>query len=194
MIVIVKGEQNLLEGIFKLRYEVYVNEKRWVRDSGNQMERDNYDGYAGYIAALRQDEISGAPSVIATARFIPLEKKVMLDEEFRDLVPGVALIREEAIEITRIAIDKKYRNQHLDLLIYQKLIQWSFENNINHWYFVVEPKYLRYLNRFGIMAIQIGEEKVFEDGVKAIAAYINLKYVLEFLKLNNNRLYKIVAA
>jgi N-acyl-L-homoserine lactone synthetase len=193
VVTIVHGEQNLLMGIFRLRYEVYVKEKRWARDFGNQMERDNYDEYAGYIA-LTQDDISGGGTVVATARFISLEKKVMLDEEFHELVADVDLIREGAIEITRIAIDKKYRNQHLDMRVYQKLIQWSLENQINHWYFVVEPKYLRYLNRCGIMAVQIGTEKVFADGVKAIAAYIDLKQVLQFLKSYNYRLYQIVAA
>jgi N-acyl-L-homoserine lactone synthetase len=68
-------------------------------------------------------------------------KKMMLDDEFKELAEGTELVRENTIEVTRIAIDRKYRNKRLDRLIYRELIQWSHENNINHWYFVVEPKY-----------------------------------------------------
>jgi N-acyl-L-homoserine lactone synthetase len=191
--VISTEDQNVMEGIFGLRHNVYVNEKGWAPDSGNQIERDHYDEYAGYIAVLKQNETSGADEVIATARFISLEKKVMLDDEFKELVEGAELVRENAIEITRIAIDKKYRNKRLDILIYRELIQWSSENNVRHWYFVVEPKYLHYLNHFGITAVQIGKPKIFPDGVEAMAVYIDLKHVLEVLKSKNNRFYNDVA-
>jgi N-acyl-L-homoserine lactone synthetase len=191
--VVTKEDQNVLESIFGLRHDVYVNEKGWAPDSGNQMERDHYDDYAGYIAVLKQNEASGAEEVIATARFISLEKKVMLDDDFKELIVDTELLRESAIEITRIAIDQKYRNKRLDILIYRELIQWSSENNVHHWYFVVEPKYLHYLNHFGIMAVPIGKPKIFSDGVEAMAVYIDLKHVLEVLKSKNNRLYNDVA-
>ena len=110
------------------------------------MEQDSYDTYAKYVAVLKQNETTGVEELIATARFISLGNKVMLDDDFSELVEGVKLTRQNAIEITRIAIAGKYRNQRLDLLIYQQLIQWSYENNIRYWYFVVEPKYLIYLS------------------------------------------------
>jgi len=193
--VITKQDQNVLENIFRLRYSVYVIEKGWAPDAGNLMEQDNYDEQAGYIAVLQKGEVPGvAEEVIATARFISLQNKIMLDEEFHELVAGVDLIREGAIEITRIAIDNRFRHQHLDIQIYQKLVQWSIENNIQYWYFVVEKKYLRYLNRLGIKAVRIGKAKTFPDGVTAIAAYIDLKWVLEVLQSENNQLYlKVVA-
>ena len=123
--VVSKEELRVLDGIFRLRYNVFVVEKGWALDFGNQMERDDYDEYAGYIAVVKQNETTGTDEVIGAARFITLENKAMLDGEFKEMAEEVKLIREGAIEFTSIAIDQKYRHQHLEQLIYQKLIYWS---------------------------------------------------------------------
>lgn len=46
------------------------------------MEQDSYDTYAKYVAVLKQNETTGVEELIATARFISLGNKVMLDDDF----------------------------------------------------------------------------------------------------------------
>ncbi|HBE77523.1 MAG TPA: hypothetical protein DDW65_07030 [Firmicutes bacterium] len=185
-------EQETMEGIYRLRNEIYAKEKGWAPDLSTGMEKDSYDNEnSRYVAVSIPDE-SGKAMVIGCQRIIPLQFPIMLDKDFRELIPGIELTRESAIEVTRIAIDKKFRRQHADLLIYREVVKWSKENNIIHWYFVVEPKYLHYLNWLGIEAVQIGKEKVFPDGVKTIAVYIDLPRALEKLKVNNPEVHQFV--
>ena len=185
-------EQETMEGIYRLRNAVYAKEKGWAPDQDTGMEQDNYDNENSRYAAVSITDEAGKASVIGCQRIIPLRFPIMLDNEFRDLIPGIELIRGSAIEVTRIAIDKKFRRQCADLFIYREVVKWSKENNIIHWYFVTEPKYLHYLNRLGIEAVQIGVAKVFPDGVEAIAVYIDLPLVLERLKANKPELYQFI--
>jgi N-acyl-L-homoserine lactone synthetase len=185
-------EQETMEGIYQLRDRVYSKEKKWASDLGTGMEKDSFDNENSRYVAVTITEDSGPPRVIGCQRIIPLQFPIMLDKDFRDLIPGMELTRKSAIEINRIAIDKRFRRQCADLLIYREVVKWSRENNIIHWYFVVEPKYLHYLNWLGIEAVQIGKEHVFPDGVKVIAAYIDLPLVLEKLKVNNPEIHQFV--
>lgn len=185
-------EQETMEGIYRLRSKVYTKEKGWAPDQDTGMEKDIYDNEnSRYVAVSIPDE-SGKPRIIGCQRIIPLQFPIMLDKDFRDLIPGLELTRESAIEVTRIAIDKKFRHKCIDRFIYREVVRWSRENNIIHWFFVIEPKYLHYLNWLKIEAVQIGEAKVYPDGVEAIAVYIDLPLVLEKLKANNPELHQFV--
>ena len=181
-----------MEGIYRLRNRVYAKEKGWAPDQSTGMEQDHYDNQNSIYVAVSAPVEDGAERVMGCLRAIPLSFKVMLDDEFRSLIPGGTLIRESAIEITRIAVDKEYRRKGIDLYIYRELVRWSRENNIIHWYFAVEPKYLLCLNRLGIEAVNIGEKFIFPDGVEVLAGYIDLPKVLEKLAINNPKLYRFI--
>lgn len=181
-----------MEGIYRLRYLVYSLEKGWAPAQDTGMEIDSYDNENSIYVAVTIAEESGKARVIGCQRAIPLQFKVMLDDEFKDLVAGVPLNRESAIEITRLTIAKEFRRYNIDFIIYRGLVKWSRDNGIVHWYLVMEPKYLKFLNRLGIEAVQIGKEKTFDDGVTAIAVYIDLPRVLERQKTNNPKLHRFI--
>lgn len=181
-------EKTHLDEIYKLRYRVFVQEKRWRKETVSKMESDDYDMDCTFIT-LYMSDCSGNETLIGVTRVIPLTNDVMLDRDFAELVPNVVLDRESGLEITRFAIDKEFRHYHLDIEIYKRLFLWTKENNIKNWYFVVEPKYLKYLKRLKIAARQIGVTKVFDDGVMAIAVHMNIKEVMEKLEIENKELY-----
>ncbi len=179
-----------LKEIYKLRYEVFVEEKNWIDKAvcTTRMEVDTYDQNCTYITLNTLDE-NGEEKLIGISRVIPLTNTIMLDKDFKELVENVKLKRETSLEITRLTIARDYRHLHLDVELYKNLFKWSGEKQIDDWYFVVEPKYLKYLNRLGIEARQIGANKVFPDGVEAIAVHLNLPEVMIKLKKRNEELY-----
>jgi len=97
--------RELLAGVFRLRYDVFVKEKHWDIKSYNGLEFDQFDTeHTIYLAEL---DDNGA--VIATVRMNPTDKPTLFSEVFADMCHGGPPNCPTTWELTRGAIAKNVR-------------------------------------------------------------------------------------
>lgn len=94
-----------LEGFFKARYKIYVEEKGWMPENAEKMERDQFDTPAAFYMIGVQDG-----RVIAGSRFLPTHRPHLLSEVFPNLVdPARELRGPQIAEWTRGFILSEFR-------------------------------------------------------------------------------------
>lgn len=112
-------EALILEEIYRLRYQVYVNEWGFERpeDHPTGLERDEFDAHSKHFYVYG----SGRQQVVGTARIIldagkpfPIEKHFAID------TACATISREKIAEISRLAISKDYRRRAIDRVIFSK--------------------------------------------------------------------------
>jgi acyl-homoserine lactone synthase len=97
--------RELLAGMFRLRYDVFIKEKRWDIKSYNGLEFDQFDTEETiYLVELDDD---GA--VVATVRMNPTDKPTLFSEVFADMCHGGPPKCPHTWELTRGAIAKNVR-------------------------------------------------------------------------------------
>ncbi|WP_329083332.1 MULTISPECIES: acyl-homoserine-lactone synthase [unclassified Streptosporangium] len=91
----------LLDGMFRLRHEVFYERLRWDVDSVHGMERDFYDDCDPvYVISYRVD----CQEVTGCCRLLPTDGRYMLPEVFSETLRGGAAPRDPAIwELSRLA-------------------------------------------------------------------------------------------
>ncbi len=114
------GQQaHILEAIYRLRYQVYVNEWGFERpeDHPSGMEKDAYDDNSRHFYACRGE----GGEIIGTARIIldcglpfPIERHFTLDAAHQ------AIPRSRLAEISRLAISKDFRRRAIDQVIFSQ--------------------------------------------------------------------------
>jgi N-acyl amino acid synthase of PEP-CTERM/exosortase system len=114
------GQQaHILEAIYRLRYQVYVNEWGFERpeDHPSGLEKDGYDDNSRHFYASRGE----GGEIIGTARIIldcglpfPIERHFTLDAAHQ------AIPRSRLAEISRLAISKDFRRRAIDQVIFSR--------------------------------------------------------------------------
>ncbi|MBW1963009.1 MAG: PEP-CTERM/exosortase system-associated acyltransferase [Deltaproteobacteria bacterium] len=103
----------LLNAIFRLRYEIYVNEFGFEKpeDHPGGLERDPYDPYALHFAATdTEGQVIGTIRMILNSeKGFPIEHAARLN--FNGFKPPP---RDRTAEISRLAVSKKYRRRQED--------------------------------------------------------------------------------
>jgi N-acyl amino acid synthase of PEP-CTERM/exosortase system len=97
----------LLEEVFRLRYQVYCRERHFINadDHLKGCEQDEFDAYAVHFGAFEAGELVGAVRLIApTCERFPVEIRCP------DLKWG-AYRRYDCAEISRLTISKEYRRR-----------------------------------------------------------------------------------
>lgn len=111
------GNQELLDSIYRLRYQVYVNEWGFeeAKDHPDGTETDAYDTSSVHFYA----HYDGQDDVIGTIRLIvnsdlgfPIGKEFSISE-LPEIVP-----RDKIAEISRLAVSKNYRRRAIDRAIF----------------------------------------------------------------------------
>jgi N-acyl amino acid synthase of PEP-CTERM/exosortase system len=108
---------HILEAVYRLRYQVYVNEWGFEspEDHPGGLEKDDYDEHSRHFYAYTGAE----DNVIGTARIILGSKGVFpIEHHFNvcDFPPGTA--RHQIAEISRLAISKEFRRREIDQVIF----------------------------------------------------------------------------
>lgn len=112
-------QSHLLEAIYRLRYQVYVNEWGFERpeDHPSGMESDEYDVHSKHFYASSGEEAN----VIGTARIIlgsdrpfPIFRNFSIDETYK------CFPCDRIAEISRLAISKDYRRRAIDRVIFSR--------------------------------------------------------------------------
>jgi N-acyl amino acid synthase of PEP-CTERM/exosortase system len=108
-----------LRAIWQLRYQVYVNEWAFERpeDHASGLERDEYDQYSIHLYACdrhSQEMIGAARIILGSERSLPIERLF----DISPFPQGVQ--REQAAEISRLAVSKEFRCRAIENAIFGK--------------------------------------------------------------------------
>jgi N-acyl amino acid synthase of PEP-CTERM/exosortase system len=181
-----------LDAAYALRYRVFCEELGFLpREAyADGLERDAYDDHAWHVGAIER-----AGAVVGTARLIrpsplglPLFDRCPVEPAAR-----AAFESQRAAEISRLAIDARYRRRRGDgrhglatgdgaerrsprpeivLGLYRAMYQLSKRHGISHWYAAMERALLRGLERFGVRFLPIGPEADYHGPVVPCAVAI----------------------
>ena len=110
MIHLIAGATNpncreLLAGMFRLRHDVFIKEKRWNIKSYNGLEFDQFDTEE----TLYLVELDEAGAVVATVRMNPTDRPTLFSEVFADMCHGGPPKCPKTWELTRGAIAQNVR-------------------------------------------------------------------------------------
>ncbi|MCI0506414.1 MAG: GNAT family N-acetyltransferase [Gammaproteobacteria bacterium] len=95
---------------YHLRASVFRSELRWIGDPTDELDTDPLDANAVHFFTLSPNH-----KLIAALRIMPAQERWMLEEYFPSLLPaGLELHTLDACEISRLAIDKEWRNFQID--------------------------------------------------------------------------------
>ncbi|PIQ89459.1 MAG: hypothetical protein COV72_02840 [Candidatus Omnitrophica bacterium CG11_big_fil_rev_8_21_14_0_20_42_13] len=164
--------KELLDEIYRLRFEVYVKENGFIpeKDCPGGKEMDKFDAYSMHFAALDENgRLAGtARLVLNSAHGFPLEEHcrqrlLIQDEDFP---------REKLAEVSRCVVDKKYRYSTgknipdgissgiLTPLVhglYMAGYHESKHRNITYWCAAMETPLMRLLKTHGLGFFPMGK-------------------------------------
>ena len=158
-------EKNLMEQIFKLRYQVYTIERSFLPSENypKQLEQDDFDRQSTHFAAFNDEEkvLGSVRMILAQPRMVPVQK-------FCPGVPFEEICRlQNAAEISRLVISKKSRKLFRDNRISEEevvvgLCQAMYEfcqtEGITHTFALMEKTLWQLLRRYGFQFHCLGHE------------------------------------
>ena len=142
-----------LTDCFRARYMVYCLLKKWIDPltCENKLEKDEFDKYAKHIIIYNIDnKIQAYTRLILKSGYnLPIVKH-----------PGLKINNlnlNRSAEASRfIVVNMEYRTAFTYLLL-RTLFVYCYKNGIENCLIVVDPPFLRYLNKIGFKCLQIGE-------------------------------------
>lgn len=140
--------------IYKLRYDIYCEEKKWL-DSSNYLEcleNDEYDKNSIQFGAFDINNI-----LVGSVRLIlPYNNiKIPIEKDFE--IP--IAFNQKIVEISRLVIPKNRRGFSILGGLLTEIYMWGIANGITHAYAIVEKDLLNYIIRKGYPFKPITEGK-----------------------------------
>ncbi len=161
-----------LEKCFRLRYDVYCNQKKWLSPSDypNGMETDEYDKYSLHILVMNEKM-----EAIGTTRFIKGNECEKLPYRMHPGMKGVDYNGKNQAEVSRLLINTK--TQRLQAL--KGMLRMNYQacvaDGIENWVFVLEASLLRLLsNSFKFICRPLGRPANYYGGI-TMAAYCDIR-------------------
>ena len=150
------------EEAFKLRFEVYCKEKKYLKSENypDGLEQDNFDKIADHFIALNK-----LGKVVGTLRLVPRENDLFKEksiplEHYTDFSRHV---NTDSIvsELSRFTIDKDYRTNYLlNFGLIKNATLFGLAEGITHFAISVSVNSKNYFEKFGFK--QIGEPYMYE--------------------------------
>jgi len=175
---------NVMEQMFRLRYNVFHQKLGWQVDGTNNQERDDFD-YLNPIYMIAGDQRDRAryseQSAQGCWRLLPTTGPNMLANTFPQLLRGEKLpITESVWELSRFAVtssSRRYKGQiYLSDLTYAmiaQLIAFADTNNISQYVTVTSVSVERLMKRCDIPMIRFGDgESTMVGDVESVACWI----------------------
>ena len=165
-----------LEGMFKLRHEVFKERLEWEVGSQNGRERDMFDDLDP-VYIVCEDE----GDVLGTWRLLPTTKPYMLKDVFPELLYGMpAPEAPDVWEISRFAVSKRVcGNDSLGTikkvtnLLLEQLFTFAAQRDIRQIVAVADVRFERILKRSGLLTHRYGPP--LQIGVtRAISGYADV--------------------
>jgi acyl homoserine lactone synthase len=148
-----------LEGMFRLRHEVFKERLDWEVGSQSGRERDMFDDLDPvYIVCEEQGEVLGS------WRLLPTTKPYMLKDVFPELLYGMpAPEAPDVWEISRFAVSKRVAgNESLGTvktvtnLLLEQLFKFAAQRDIKRIVAVADVRFERILKRAGLLTHRYG--------------------------------------
>ena len=154
------------QSYFKLRAAVFRSELQWIGSPSDETDTDAFDDTALHFLTLNSDN-----DVVAALRVIPGTQVWMMEKYFGVLLPkDTQLHNADNCEISRLAIDKHYRNYsiHADItvadLLYKGVFQYCLSNHIRCCFMVTTLPLVQHLRKKGIPVAVVGSQRM-ESGL-----------------------------
>jgi N-acyl-L-homoserine lactone synthetase len=130
--------------IYKLRYDIYCEEKRWL-DSSNYLEcleNDEYDKNSIQFGAFDINNI-----LVGSVRLILPENNMAIPiEKAFGITPNYG---QKRLEVSRLVIPKDRRGLNIVIGLIRIIYSWAIKNGITHAYIISEKNLLNYIDRKG---------------------------------------------
>jgi N-acyl-L-homoserine lactone synthetase len=159
---------------FKLRAAVFRSELQWIGSPSDETDTDSFDDYAIHFLTLNPRH-----DVVAALRILPGNQVWMMEKYFGVLLPkDTQLHNADNCEISRLAIDKHYRNYsiHTDItvadLLYKGVFQYCLSHHIRYCFMVTTLPLVQHLRKKGIPVAVVGSQRM-ESGLIAFSAVLD---------------------
>lgn len=159
---------------YRLRADVFRSELRWIGSPTDYIDIDPFDTSAIHFITLSPTE-----NVVAALRLIPAQKTWMMERYFPSLIPEDTNIHTpDACEISRLAIDKEWRNHKVNEnimiaeVLYKGVFQYCLAHQIRYIYMVTTSALVGHLRKKGIPANVLAKQ-LMPDGVEALIAQLD---------------------
>lgn len=173
---------------YRLRYRIFSEELRWVLQSQNDKEMDEYDDYAVSFGVF-----DGKRRLISYLRLIMPGRQFMMEKEFLSLVDPGHRVRKgpDTAEISRLCVAPEARTEksegnfgihQISLLLFKGVYHWCLHNAVRYLYAVTEVKVFRLYCAKGFPYRAIGKPAEMPDGATVVAVILDWK---EFEQLNS---------
>ncbi|MBK5243063.1 GNAT family N-acyltransferase [Clostridium sp.] len=153
--------------IYKLRYDIYCEEKKWL-DSSNYLdclENDEYDKNSIQFGAFDVNNI-----LVGSVRLIlPENNMAMPMEKAFDINPNY---NQKRLEVSRLIIPKDRRGYNVVIGLVRTIYDWAIKNGITHAYTISERNLLNYISRKGYTFKPLKEGKDYFGGYTIPACLI----------------------
>lgn len=142
-----KQYSDVLESFFRIRYDIYVREKKWMPENDEGIEKDQFDtDDATYLIGVEGDR------VIAGSRFVPTSKPHLLSEVFGHLCTKEKICDPHVAEWTRGFILPEFRGGAGKPVMAEfcvAVMQWAIEEGVTGVGGIQEVFWLPLWRRFG---------------------------------------------
>ncbi len=170
--------------MFKLRYEVYCLENKWL-DSSNYhdgCEIDEYDEVSEYIGAYEGDTLVGSVRLI-----LPKENMLLPIEKNFNIEPNKNYNR---LELSRLIVPQNQRGINISSGLFHSVTQWFIHNNYSLAYTIAEDSLLNLMNKSGYNFKRLSEGKFYFGALTFPTFYILTEEEKEKFYQNKQRLQK----
>lgn len=169
----------VLNGIYALRYKVFYEKLGWDVDTNNGLEIDCFDQLNPvYMAAINDQK-----NVQGCWRLLPTQGPYMLRNTFPILLRGEDIPASEDIwELSRFAVVADENDRHLQVNMnrvsfemIRRVYDFAVDNNIKKYVTVTSVALERLLKRIGIPIYRFGDKKSQKIGkVYSVACWVDV--------------------
>jgi N-acyl-L-homoserine lactone synthetase len=159
---------------FKLRAAVFRSELQWIGSPSDETDSDSFDDCAIHFLTLNPED-----EVVAALRILPGNQVWMMEKYFGTLLPrNTQLHNADNCEISRLAIDKHYRNYFIqdDItvaeLLYKGVFQYCLSNHIRNCFMVTTLPLVHHLRKKGI-PVAVIDSQCMESGLMAFSGVLD---------------------
>ncbi|AGF77637.1 N-acyl-L-homoserine lactone synthetase [Desulfocapsa sulfexigens DSM 10523] len=166
-----KEEKN---AAFRLRYQVFAEELKWVSGNENKKEIDSYDSKCLQVGVFAKNRL------IACLRIHFPTDRFMIENEFKEIIGNHKIQKTpQTIEVTRFCIANDLRKSQVStkygmfpivMALEKAFYNWCRSNDKDTVYMVVSNHFFRLLNLLGMPCTAVAPAVTMPDGVVAIAA------------------------
>lgn len=152
---------DLLDGMFRLRDEIFHKRLGWEVSSQNGLERDAFDELKPVYLVARSDQ----RKVNGCARILPTMGPYMLKDVFPELLDGDSAPQDERTwELSRFTANADKTNPQagvgaISLGLMREAVEFAEENDIERYVAVTSVAMERMLKRLGLPMTRLGSGK-----------------------------------